>query len=91
MDTKKIPLWVSLGLSNFKTRKGPTYMAIACLVFGMGFLPLPVLLDNWSWIDVLEWGGLMFPMALWYFLCVRWVDKNYSWEVIGSNAEVNPE
>ena len=62
MDIKKMPLWVSLGISNFKTRKGPIYMALACIVFGLGFLPLPLFLNNWNWIDVLEWSGLMFPM-----------------------------
>jgi hypothetical protein len=91
MGGNKMPLWVSLGLSNFKTRKSLIYLALACLVFGLGFLPLPFLLDNWSWMDVLEWSGLMYPMALWYWLCLRWVDKNSSWEIIGSTADVNPE
>jgi hypothetical protein len=83
MTDKKIPLWVSLGISNFKTRKGPINLAIACLVFGLCFLPLPFLLEDWSWMDVLEWSGLMYPMALWYWLCARWVDNNSSWDVIG--------
>jgi hypothetical protein len=77
-------MWVFLGLSNFETRKGPIYLAMACLVFALGFLPLPLLLDDWTWMEVLEWSGVMYPMALWYWMCVRWVDQNSSWEVVGS-------
>ena len=80
MDRKKMPLWVSLGLSNFRTRKAPIYLAIACLVFGLAFLPLPFVSENWSWMDVLAWSGPMYPLALWYWCCVRWVDKNSAWE-----------
>ena len=81
-----MPMWVFLGVSNFETRKGPIILAVCCLLFGLGFLPLPLLLDNWTWMEVLEWSGMMFPMAWWYWLCVRWVDKNSSWEVVGSKV-----
>jgi len=80
-----MPLWVSLGISSFRTRKAVIYLAVACLVFALCFLPLPFVLDDWSWMDLLAWSGICYPMALWYWLCARWVDNHSSWEAIGGD------
>jgi len=50
------------------------------LVFGLVFLPLPYLLDDWNWMDVVNWSGMMFAITLWYWLSIRWVDKHSSWD-----------
>ena len=62
------PLWVAIGLWGLKTR-----------LVALAFVALSVLLGTglmlyWSWQ-----GALVYMAALWYFLAIRWVDKNGSW------------
>ena len=80
MDRKdNMPLWVFLGLLNLETRKAALFLVSCTLVFGLAFLPLPYLLDDWNWMDVFNWSGMMFAITLWYWLSIRWVDKHSSW------------
>ena len=80
MDRKdNMPLWVFLGLLNLETRKAALLLVSCALVFGLVFLPLPYLLDDWNWMDVVNWSGMMFAITLWYWLSIRWVDKHSSW------------
>ncbi len=80
MDKKEgMPMWVFLGLVNIETKKGATILVLAAVLCGLVFVPLPLILDNWSWIDVRDWSGMMFIVALWYWLSMRWVDKNTGW------------
>ncbi len=81
MDKKdNMPLWVFLGLLNLETRKAALILVSFTFVFGLIFLPLPYILDDWNWMDVFNWSGMMFAIALWYWLSMRWVDKHSSWD-----------
>ena len=44
--------------------------------FACGIVPIPASyhLDDWSW------SGVTFIVALWYWLCIRWIDNNSTWE-----------
>ena len=75
-----MPLWVFLSLVNLETRKAARLLVSCTLVCGLVFLPLPYLLDDWSWMDVFNWSGMMFAITLWYWLSIRWVDKHSSWD-----------
>ena len=71
------PLWVSLGLANISTRKGALTLFLICLACAIACIPLAYY--RWiSWIDW-SWAAVMFPCALWYWLCIRWMDNNAGW------------
>lgn len=74
-----MPLWVFLGLLNLESRKAALILIGCTFVFGMAFLPLPYILNDWDRIDVLNWSGMMFAVTLWYWLSMRWVDQHSSW------------
>ncbi len=69
-----MPLWVFLGLLNIDTRKGSQILFWSSFAFSVFCIPLSYYLDDWSW------AAIMFPISLWYWLCIRWVDGNSSWE-----------
>lgn len=71
------PLWVSLGLANIRTRKGALILFWTCFAFATACIPLAHY--QWvAWIDW-SWAAVLFPCALWYWLCIRWMDKNAAW------------
>ncbi len=81
MDRKdNMPVGGFLGLVNMETRKAALLLVSCTLVFGLVFLPLPYLLDDWSWMDVVNWSGMMLDITLWYWLSIRWVDKHSFWD-----------
>ena len=71
--TKNMPLWVFLGLSSIETRKGALILFWSCFIFTIICIPLSYYLKDWSWLAV------MILCSLWYWLCIRWVDKNHIW------------
>jgi hypothetical protein len=72
-DKTKPPIWVSLGLANIETRKGAMILFWSALAFSVFSIPLSYYLDDWSW------AAFMFPIALWYRLCIQWMDRNAAW------------
>ena len=84
--TEKTPLWVFLAFSSIETRKGAIRLIWASVVFTLYCLPWPlffstqdllinkVLIEDWSWF------AMMVPIVMWYWLSLRWVDKNTRWE-----------
>ena len=84
--TEKMPIWVFLAFSSIETRKGALILITACAVFSIYCLPFPLffenneliktifLIDDWSWIS------MMAPMTLWYWISLKWVDKNSGWK-----------
>lgn len=75
--TPNMPLWVFLGLANIDTRKGALVLFWSCLAFGIACIPLAYY--RWvAWVDW-SWVAVMFPCALWYWLCIRWVDTHTGW------------
>ncbi len=79
------PLWVFLAFSSINTRKGALILIWSCIVFSLYCIPWVkffadqewvgkiFLIDDWSWI------AMMVPMVIWYWLSLRWVDKNAEW------------
>ena len=69
-----MPSWVYWGLLGIKTRQAALIFVWVCMLIGLICLPLAVIAK-----DVLL-GAIMFPVGLWYWAAIRWVDQNSSWE-----------
>ncbi|MDH5611019.1 MAG: hypothetical protein OEY66_01000 [Gammaproteobacteria bacterium] len=86
IKTEKMPIWVFLAFSSIETRKGALILINACVIFSIYCIPFPLffednelikaifLIDDWSWI------AMMAPMSLWYWISLKWVDKNSGWK-----------
>lgn len=62
------PLWVSIGLWKLKTRS-----------VAWAFVLLSILVAT-TWIIYSSWtGAIIYLAAVWYYLAIRWVDKNSTW------------
>ena len=83
--SKNMPLWVFLAFSSIETRKAALILVWCCILFSIYCIPWPLLfnadiiktvflIDDWSWI------AMMIPIVLWYWISLRWVDKNNGWE-----------
>ena len=83
--SKNMPLWVFLAFSSINTRKGAMILIWSSVVFSIYCIPWPLLfdadliktiflIDDWSWIS------MMLPIVIWYYLSLKWVDKNTGWE-----------
>ena len=81
----KTPMWVTLIYANVHTRKMALIMVIFCAVFTLYCVPWVqfsknvvvtklFLIEDWSWF------AMMIPMTIWYWLSLKWVDKNAGWE-----------
>ncbi|PPD56277.1 MAG: hypothetical protein CTY10_04990 [Methylotenera sp.] len=81
----KTPIWVTLVYANVHTRKMALIMVIFCVIFALYCVPWvqfsanPIiaklfLINDWSWFLS------MIPLIIWYWLALRWVDKNAGWE-----------
>ncbi len=81
-----MPLWVFLALSSINTRKGALILIWACVVFSLYCIPWSLFIAEPEWvkqvflIDDWSWLAMMIPMILWYWLSLRWIDKNNAWE-----------
>jgi hypothetical protein len=71
--SNNMPLWVFLGLMNVETRKGTLILVYSMIICSIASIPLSWYLDDW-W-----WAVMIAPMGLWYWLCLRWADKNAIW------------
>ncbi len=82
-----MPLWVFLAFSSINTRKGALILIWSCVVFTLYCVPWSLLIVDQEWIkqvfliDDWSWLAMMVPMVLWYYLSLRWIDKNNAWEV----------
>ena len=72
--TSNMPIWVFLGLMNVETRKGALILVYLMIVCSVASIPLSWYLAEWSW------AAMMLPMGLWYWLCLRWADRNALWQ-----------
>jgi len=79
------PMWVFLAFSSIETRKGALILIWSSLVFSLYCVPWVKYFYGDGWvaklflIDDWEWFAMMIPMVLWYWLALRWVDKNTGW------------
>ncbi len=62
------PLWVAVGLWGLKTR------ALAWAFFALSILVATGWMMYWSWS-----GAIIYLAAVWYFMAIRWADKNNAW------------
>ena len=78
------PIWVFLAFSSIETRKMALILFWSSLIFSLYCIPWSnyinvewiakiFLIDDWSW------AAMMFPMSVWYWLGIKWVDKNAVW------------
>jgi len=84
--TEKMPIWVFLAFSSIETRKGALILIGASALFSLYCIPFPLffenneliktlfLIDDWSWI------AMMAPITFWYWISLKWVDKNSGWK-----------
>ena len=88
--SKNMPLWVFLAFSSINTRKGALILIWCSVIFSIYCIPWPLLfdveliktiflIDDWSWIS------MMAPIVIWYWLSLKWVDKNSGWETSKPN------
>jgi len=79
-----IPMWVFLAFSSINTKKGALILIWSCVIFTLYSFPFSLffaeawvkqvfLIDDWSWLS------MMIPIVLWYYLSLRWMDKNNAW------------
>lgn len=90
--TQDIPLWVFLAFSSIETRKGAIWLIWSSLIFSLYCIPWPLYFENESWIkqvfliDDWEWFAMMLPMTIWYWLSMKWVDKNRGWDSVAAGS-----
>ncbi len=85
MEKNKKPLWVSLALSSIESRRGALILLWGSIVFSIYCIPWSTFIATEQWVakffllDDWNWFAMMIPFPLWYWLSVRWVDKNTGW------------
>ena len=81
-----MPLWVFLAFSSINTRKGALTLIWGCAVFSLYCIPWSQFFADQEWvgniflIDDWSWLTMMVPMILWYWLSLKWIDKNTAWK-----------
>ena len=90
--TDDLPLWVYLALSSIETRKGALYLVLINLLFTGYCIPWISFYQDIEWVAKLflieDWEWFLFsaPTTLWYWLSLKWVDKNRGWQLANANA-----
>ena len=80
------PLWVFLAFSSINTRKGALLLIWSCTGFTIYCAPWPLLFPDLGWaksaflVDDWSWFAMMVPVTAWYWLGLRWMDNNSSWD-----------
>lgn len=81
-----MPLWVYLALSSIETRKGALLLILSNVLFSAYCIPWITLYTDTAWvakvflIEDWEWFTWSSPMTVWYWLSLKWVDKNRGWQ-----------
>jgi hypothetical protein len=70
---RKRPIWVAIGLWGLPRRGWAMFFLGLSVLCALGF----AIAGIWH---TRAWGGLVFALvALWYWLAIRWVDRNGTW------------
>jgi hypothetical protein len=83
--TNTTPLWVFLAFSSIETRKSALLLIWGCLLFSFYCIPWGNYFHDNQWTSKLfliedwEWFIMMLPMTAWYWLSLKWIDKNGGW------------
>jgi len=81
-----MPMWVFLAFSSINTKKAALILIWCTVVFTVYCFPFSLFFTEQAWvkqvflIDDWSWLPMMVPMAIWYYLSLRWMDKNKAWE-----------
>lgn len=81
-----MPLWVFLAFSSINTRKAALILIWFSVIFTIYCFPFPLYFTEQAWVKQVflidDWGWLpmMVPMVIWYYISLRWMDKNKAWE-----------
>lgn len=81
----KMPLWVFLAFSSIEKRKSALLLIWASVAFTIYCIPWSTIAPDVPWlasvfrIDDWSWVAMMVPISLWYYLSLRWLDKNTTW------------
>lgn len=85
--SEKMPLWVYFAFSSISKRRGALLLILASVVFTLYCIPWAGYFDSPGWLASLfvindwSWFAMMVPITLWYWLSLRWLDKNSGWVV----------
>lgn len=83
--TDNMPIWVFLAFSSIEKRTHALWLIRACVIFAFYCIPWALLfplqtnlgklflIHDWSWF------AMMLPIVMWYWLSLRWLDKNSAW------------
>ena len=91
--TKEMPIWVFLAFSSIESRRTAMWLIYSCIGFSVYCIPWSLLASDFDWvgkiflIDDWSWLAMMVPMTFWYFLSLRWVDKNTGWKPVRVDKE----
>ncbi len=81
-----MPLWVFLAFSSLNTRKAALILIWSSAVFTLYCIPWSLFFAEQGWvskvfiIDDWSWLAMMVPVVIWYWLSLKWIDKNAAWE-----------
>lgn len=84
--TADTPLWVYLAFASIETRASALLITYASGLLAIYCIPWVLLFPAHSWVgtvfllDDCDWLLMMAPMTLWYWLSLRWMDKNARWK-----------
>ena len=85
--TNDMPIWVYLAFSSIEARRTALILIGASALFTLYCIPWVTLAEMPEWvgkvfrIDDWSWFAMMVPMTIWYWLALRWVDKNAGWKL----------
>lgn len=83
--TENMPIWVYLAFSSISTRKAALLLIFACVLFSIYCIPWHLLFPDRDWVAQIcligdwSWFAMMVPVTFWYWLGLRWIDKNSGW------------
>ena len=82
---ENMPLWVFLAFSSINSRKGALILIWSSVLFTLYSIPWSKFFVELEWvrtvflIDDWSWMVMMVPIIIWYWLSLKWVDKNSQW------------
>ena len=80
------PLWVDLVFSMTPKRKQALWLIASSVVFTVYCVPWVSFFPDNTTVAILfkisgwDWLALMVPVLIWYFIALRWMDKNQRWQ-----------
>jgi len=83
--TENMPIWVWLAFSSIATRKAALFLIWACGIFALYCIPWLQFFSSSEWLGSIfliedwSWFAMMAPMTVWYWMSLRWVDRNLGW------------